>query len=571
MLNSHIELFIDGLARTSPLDEPEACIYGYGAVRFLASGNANNQVASKNNGPAKQSITLKQTKEKQISKLLGTRLIKCGTFQLMILHLQILNEFGTQNELKGPPLHALYQLTGALRVLVHFLIEYTTNPLITASIDVPELFFENEKKQLEIVGPHLVRAAEICLTEIEVQGNIIRTLSILSETDYCSESFIDMTPRIGILLGLREKCGNVPEKPTGYVSRLGYILGNIMARYDSARISFFHNDVAMEYLLVSLEYYTKKKFKGHKESANHDDSVTDVLIKLIRVLANMSVNLEVGQSLGSRTNLGHSFFSILSGINSLNGVLNSEMEELLIATLCALHNICFFQHFQKQQIKHSAGSINEQQKDCITNLNTILLVGPDIAKPEAARVLGNITRDINARELFSSCNGMKTIIKCLQSDDYELTGTLCGVLVNLLGDWERRTQFKDLNGPEYLRKVLETATPKHDWILSRIVCQGLWNFLIDTSNIPLALNELETDYIQGVLAEYLDEEKIFKSLPPDENWEDFATVATDLLERIESSISFSNSPINVSSDEDNLAISEIGGNWGGNFKKWLEE
>lgn len=502
---------------------------------------------------------------------MGTRLIKCGTFQLMILHLQILNEFGTQNDLKGPPLHALYQLTGALRVLVHFLIEYTTNFTQSTNVDINELLFENEKKQLENVGPHLVRAAEICLTEIEVQGNIIRTLSILSETDYCSESFIDMTPRIGILLGLREKCGNVPEKPVGYVSRLGYILGNIMARYDSARISFFQNDVAMEYLLVSLEYYTRKKFKGPKESPNQDDSLTDVLIKLIRVLANMSVNHEVGQSLGSRSNLGHIFYSILGGINSFNGVLNNELEELLIATLCALHNICFYQHFQKQPlITHLSGSINEQQNECITNLNTILQIGPNVAKPEAARVLGNITRDISAREFFSNCHGLKTIIKCLQSNDYELIGTLCGVLVNLLTDWERRTQFKELKGPEHLRKILEKATSKSDWILSRIVCQGLWNFLIDTSNIPAALGESETDYIQGDLADYLDEEKLFKSTQPDESWEDFATVATDLLERIESSIS-SNTLLTNESSDDNLAINEIGDKWGGNFQKWLKE
>lgn len=49
----------------------------------------------------------------------------------------------------------------------------------------------------------------------------------------------------------------------------------------------------------------------------------------------------------------------------------------------------------------------------------------------------------------------------------------------------------------------------------------------------------------------LDEEKLFAGGVPDAEWEEFAVVAADLLERIQSSLSYNNSPIQSSDDESN--------------------
>lgn len=100
--------------------------------------------------------------------------------------------------------------------------------------------------QLDLAGPHLVRAAEICIDELEVQANLIRTLSVLSEQDKCCDMLADMSARLGILLGpcpmtvptggSQERNATVPMKPLGMLSRIGYIIGNIMAKSDEARI-----------------------------------------------------------------------------------------------------------------------------------------------------------------------------------------------------------------------------------------------------------------------------------------------------------------------------------------------
>lgn len=77
------ELLIDGLGRASPLEEPEACIYGYGAVRFLANATISTpKDATPNSGAGGRQ------KQKSISQ----RLARHGAVQLMVLHLQMLNE-----------------------------------------------------------------------------------------------------------------------------------------------------------------------------------------------------------------------------------------------------------------------------------------------------------------------------------------------------------------------------------------------------------------------------------------------------------------------------------------------
>lgn len=278
------ELLVDALGKVSPTadGDPEAAIYGYGSIRFLATANSNTLNKKTENADSK---TIKVSKHKS----LAYRLVKKGIIQLMIVHLQILNEYGSTAKLCGQPLHALYQLSGALRTL-------SGSPIFAQIINMRHSrasSIDEQDTHLEIAGKHLIRAAEICMSEIEVQTNIIRTLSILSDIETCCEYMAGDAGRLGILfgpIGLNYGLG-MPEKPLAVVSRLGYILGNIMARYDDARVEFFNNDAAMEYVLNTLEFYSNQRFDIKN---NNGDTVLDVLIKLIRVIANMSVNPEPG-------------------------------------------------------------------------------------------------------------------------------------------------------------------------------------------------------------------------------------------------------------------------------------
>lgn len=269
-------------------------------------------------------------------------------------------------------MHALYQLSGALRVLSKIPLSELQSPSSKHihggqpidTINYPPSVFNSANNasamernqnqiehsklnplicempeefdiQLDLAGPHLIRAAEICMDEIEVQANIIRTISVLSEQEKCCDAIIDMSSRLGIMLGPgpknskqinenEEKNTEIPEKSLGVLSRIGYILGNIMARSESARLQFYNNDVAMEYLLKYLDIYSTERFSlkkcepsiDHNEkSTNENDTVIDVVIKLIRVIANMSVSPEVGYGLANCHPLGSVLLSLLLTIN----------------------------------------------------------------------------------------------------------------------------------------------------------------------------------------------------------------------------------------------------------------
>lgn len=182
--NDVLELLIDGLGHASPLDEPEACIYAYGCIRFLTASSAQERDDALNHNwsaaglvepPAVVPATIvaatailpapaaaaapADPRKLNGQQTLVARLARHGAVELMILHLQMLNEAGATRRLSGPPLHTLYQLSAALRALA----------------DVAQQQ-QRLQLQLQLACPHLIRAAEVSMGELEVQANVVRTL-----------------------------------------------------------------------------------------------------------------------------------------------------------------------------------------------------------------------------------------------------------------------------------------------------------------------------------------------------------------------------------------------------------
>lgn len=54
-------------------------------------------------------------------------------------------------------------------------------------------------------------------------------------------------------------------------------------------------------------------------------------------------------------------------------------------------------------------------------------------------------------------------------------------------------------------------------------------------------------------------------------WEEFAPVATDLLERLQSCMSVGNSPCLSSDDEGDIMNREQVETWGKQYKQWLQQ
>lgn len=229
----------------------------------------------------------------------------------MVLHLKMINEIASTTQLAGSPLHALFQLSGALRTLAgnYCVAVPSACHLSNRHHQRPDKKDEDEDiAQIEQAVPLLVRAAEMCIKEPEVQANIIRTLSVLSERAECCERLAVAASRLGILLGSVMQTSQTVEKGLATCNRLGYILGNVMARWDTARNQFYCCDVSCDALLATLEYYANKSFTLKNQMG---DSVAQVLTKLIRILANMCVNGDVGYGMSRRSPLGEILLNIL--------------------------------------------------------------------------------------------------------------------------------------------------------------------------------------------------------------------------------------------------------------------
>ncbi|KAH8411619.1 hypothetical protein KR215_007497 [Drosophila sulfurigaster] len=610
-----LELLIDGLGHASPLDEPEACIYAYGCIRFLTASSAqerddalNRNWASGFEAPlpspttaaltAAAAVLKPETNHRKLSgqQTLVSRLARHGAVDLMVLHLQMLNEAGATRRLSGPPLHTLYQLSAALRALADVAKQQQRLQL-----------------QLQLACPHLIRAAEVAMAELEVQANVVRTLSVLSEDADCCETLHQYAARIGMLLG--PSCGKLnqaqqsSERLLAVLSRLGYMLGNILAKHETARIQYFHNDVAMQYLLDVLQQLSERS-----SPAQRSESLLDAQIKLIRVVANMSVNAEVGAGLGNLHDLGAVLLRLLrhaTAVLDASADVEQPLEqlELLHATLGALHNLCFYQDKPGQlpvAATPAAGSLHSLIAELSTELaNALARCQSPRALPtkvEIARVLGNLTRNEEARRCFCSAGGLSLMVQQLtrqaSGQDYELRTCAIGVLVNLLGDGEQRAPFLQLRGAELLALLLRGALEQEDWFLANIVCQALWNLLIDVQcAAALCRSGNILDEVSELLADYLDEERVLMAgdeeheqdqeeeeeveeghneekeaeadpeATPDALWEDFALVATDLLERIQNNFDkqqqqqqqrhFDNDNENEDNDNDVVFIEEM--------------
>lgn len=161
---------------------------------------------------------------------------------------------------------------------------------------------------------------------------------------------------------------------------------------------------------------------------------------------------------------------------------NAELEELVMAILGAIHNLSFYhneintdQQMTKKSAAHQSDGADSSLTAKTANISSILCAiyqwSAQTIQAEIARVLGNLTRSTDARQSVQSAGGIQFLLKNVSSTDVDMVATSCGVLVNMLGDWQRRATFRDLNGPLLLRNVLRRSAEQQNWILALIVCQ----------------------------------------------------------------------------------------------------
>ncbi|UJR24869.1 hypothetical protein I4U23_006238 [Adineta vaga] len=313
-------------------------------------------------------------------------------------------------------------------------------------------------------------------THGDLMKNIARILSKLTQhTDCCLKLVQCSTCYRSFLKILIKHESNQP-----LIVRVCFILGNMMAKSEDARIIFMKDSHALQTLTKLLHSYIQLDSLVLKpEKLDNDDSVSqdvdhvddtnlnqfrsieNVINKVIRVLSNLAISQDNGLTIIRRDDCIDLLFKLLKAPSQ-------HSEELLVHVLMALNNLSYYDDPQSYIIRNAETLAqllvkyirNEEKMDCVV---------------EAFRVLGNLSRAKRIRDILMKCKVDRLAIHHCRSNNIELLYAVIGVVINLTVDEDKRECLKIYDGIDSLINIFEYSI-QSDWQLSSLVCKALWNY-----------------------------------------------------------------------------------------------
>ncbi|KAF1556988.1 Armadillo repeat-containing protein 2, partial [Eudyptula minor] len=475
--------------RTEDLQKSnEALLYCMGAIKFM-SGNA----------------------------VLLNEMVNKGAVEMLLQLMKQINNI-KENDIYFSNLgHLLVQLTATLRNLA----------------DLPparrQLICNGAVSELCVALEQHMNAKDVCTY-------IVRIFSKLSSyNDFCA-ALADCSRCYILFLALLNK----HQKQQDLVIRIIFILGNLTAKNNQAREQFFKEKGSVNTLISLFQTYRELDLNAQKwyherggEGKNrpkHPSEAEDVLIKLIRVLANLSVHPSVGAALAA----AHHVVELLVTVLEYKSVDDSE--ELVISAATAINNLSYY------KVKSSA--VQDKKLHIAEILLKLLMSNNMDGVVEAVRVFGNLSQYHEICDFIIQKKIYKFMIALLDAKNQDVCFSACGVLLNLTVDKNKRALLMEEGGIGKLVDCLRDFGPA-DWQLAGLICKTLWNYSENITSAASYFGE-DTDTLLVLLTSLLDEELALDySLDRDLRdynklyWErEFKPVAEKLLDRIQSHHSF---------------------------------
>ncbi|XP_041044513.1 armadillo repeat-containing protein 2 isoform X5 [Carcharodon carcharias] len=450
-LNNAQNCMVEVFSFTDPLGNIDAFLYCMGTIKFL-SGNM---------------ILLKD-------------LLNKGLIETLV---QLMKEINDANRTSDTYLcssgHLLVQVTATLRNLA----------------DLPQ-----SRSRFLSTGALL----ELCvvleqhITDKDICTNVARIFSKLSAYNDCCLALSECTSCYQLFLAILHR----HQRKQDLVVRVVFILGNMTAKNNKAREELYKQKHSVKTLLTLFQTYheldVKVKISPPKiqsksemdETRNQRPSeVEDILIKLIRVIANLSINTEVGSALSGNQNCVDLLIKVLENRTV------AKCEELMMNAAASINNLSYY------QVKNSA--VRARQLHIAELLMKLLLCNNMDAILEAARVFGNLSRSKEVRDFIVQKNVDKFMITLLDAKHQDVCFAACGVLINLTVDKSKRSTLKQDGGIKKLIDCLRDFGPT-DWQLASLVCKTLWNYSEKITNAVLCFGEKETSELLELLPAYLE-------------------------------------------------------------------
>ncbi|OWZ24083.1 hypothetical protein PHMEG_000930 [Phytophthora megakarya] len=220
--------------------------------------------------------------------------------------------------------------------------------------------------------------------------------------------------------------------------RVFFVLGNLCAGNDQNRRLIAMKLSGISLMLEALQFYASRysnarNFMKEKEDTRRTmegEQSMEVLVKLVRVVANLAINADVGGELNENEGL--------TPLLEILAVAQHEGdEELMLNAVSCITNVSYYStafsglKSTKNLIQSSDYCFIKSNRVVITHLLArILLDKNEEAVVEAARAFGNLSRFKDVLGYMSDLKVLDCFVVLLDHSNREVVYTVCGVLMN---------------------------------------------------------------------------------------------------------------------------------------------
>lgn len=280
------------------------------------------------------------------------------------------------------------------------------------------------------VLPQLLSASARYPLQEDMQVNYARILSRLSEDEGICEALCEDEMHLHRILDCMKTHAGVQR----LVLRLAFVMGNLTGGSDRVRTQFMFNFGGAALLEELATHYWQRDRKlaqveassslcANGERGEEAGECEEVLVKLVRVVANTAMNEAAGQTLAASAPIVNVLLDVL-GCKRM-----PESEELVLNVVSAITNLTFYDTPDNLLLAPDNAELVCRQ------LRPLMLESYNAeALSEAARALGNLSRRADARQWIRELRIDEVLAILLGHDDRDLVLYSCGTLVNMAAE-----------------------------------------------------------------------------------------------------------------------------------------
>ena len=263
--------------------------------------------------------------------------------------------------------------------------------------------------------------------------------------------------------------------------RLAYMLGNLTTTYDSARLLIGFKLGGLDTLTMLLRTHVAgaagaavdgvSEAGAGVEASSGEPRREDVIVKLLRVVANLGMHRDVGKHASGSPDLSQILLALLSRYSM------ETSEEVVLNAVAALTNLSFYDHPENIVLERGA--------EFLPHMAGVLLSRNTEAVVEAARACGNLSRREGARAALLRHQGLEALCLLLGHAHRDVVFSAAGALINLGADGGGAAIIAEYGGFSGLAEALEGAlgeggaagSSRPDARIVAVCCQALFNLL----------------------------------------------------------------------------------------------